>query len=206
MSPPSGPEPYLVDPSGEGDAPPSRRAAIPGLSSPAPFLGRLPALYADGDFAGRFVAAFDDVLAPVFATLDCLEAYLDPRLAPPDFLDLLGWWTAAGVQHAQPASLPARRAIVANAVPAHLARGTVRGLEQSLRRMFGVAAEITDNGGAAWSPTPAGPLPGTPEPYLRVRIRAAGPDPLPVRRIAAFIEAERPAHVPVRVEVIDQDG
>jgi phage tail-like protein len=205
MSQPSEAEPEVLDPSGAA-APPSRRAAIPGLASPAPFVERLPALYADGDFGRRFVAAFDDVLAPVFATLDCLEAYLDPRLAPSDFLDLLGRWTAAGVERAQPASLPTRRAIVANAVPAHVARGTVRGLAQSLRRMFGVTAEITDNGGTAWSPTPAGPLPGTPEPYLRVRIRSAGLDEPSVRRLAAFIEAERPAHVPVRVEVIDQDG
>jgi len=40
----------------------------------------------------RFCSAFDEVLAPVFATLDGLPAYLDPALASEDFLDWLADW------------------------------------------------------------------------------------------------------------------
>lgn len=186
--------------------PASRRAAVPGLASPAPFLDRLPALYADSDFARRFVAAFDDVLAPVFAVLDCLQAYLDPWLAPPDFVAMLGRWTAADTDGLQPASQPASpagRRLVAEAVASHAARGTIRGLTERLSRVFGVDAEVSDNGGVSWSATAAGPLPGADELYLRVRIRSADPDTLPLLRIRTLIEADRPAHVPVRIEVVD---
>ena len=200
----SGPEPEH-DAYGAG-APASRRAAVPGLASPAPFLDRLPALYADSDFARRFVAAFDEVLAPVFAVLDCLPAYLDPWLAPPDFLAMLGRWTSADTDTSQPASQPASpagRRLVAEAVASHAARGTIRGLTERLARTFGIDAEVSDNGGVSWSATAAGPLPGTDELYLRVRIRSAERDTLPLARIRTLIEDDRPAHVPVRIEVID---
>lgn len=180
----------------------SRRAAIPGLVSPAPFIDRLPAMYADSDFTQRFVAAFDDVLAPVFAVLDCLDAYLDPWLAPADFLAMLGRWTAADTDASQPDS-PEGRRLVAEASASHAARGTMRGLEERLRRVFGIDAEISDNGGVSWSTTAAGPLPGTDELYLRVRVHSANGDALPLRNIRTLIEDERPAHVPVRIEVVD---
>ncbi|MEU3573930.1 SDR family oxidoreductase, partial [Kitasatospora sp. NPDC036755] len=65
------------------------RAAVPGLPSPYPIGRLLPAMYADDDFAQRFTAGLDTVLAPVFATLDNLPAYFQPGLAPADFLDWL---------------------------------------------------------------------------------------------------------------------
>ena len=58
-----------------GDEP--RRRTRP--AQPAPIGEQLPALYADDDFAQRFTAGLDTVLAPVFSTLDNLPAYLDPR-------------------------------------------------------------------------------------------------------------------------------
>jgi phage tail-like protein len=200
-----------------GEAPASGRAAVPGLVSPAPFIDRLPALYADSDFTGRFVAAFDDVLAPVFAVLDCLEAYLDPSLAPADFLAMLGRWTAADTDASQPAlpnspdspdssdssdSSDARR-LVAEATACHAARGTIRGLAQRLTRVFGIDADISDNGGVSWSATPSGPLPGRDDLFLRVRLRAPSGDALPMQRIKTLIEDDRPAHVPVWIDVVD---
>ncbi|MGW2874684.1 hypothetical protein ACWDCZ_41715, partial [Kitasatospora sp. NPDC001225] len=65
------------------------RAAVPGLPSPHPIGELLPALFAEDDFAQRFTAGLDTVLAPVFATLDNLPAYFQPGLAPADFLDWL---------------------------------------------------------------------------------------------------------------------
>lgn len=203
-----------------GETPASGRAAVPGLVSPAPFIDRLPALYADSDFTGRFVAAFDDVLAPVFAVLDCLEAYLDPSLAPADFLAMLGRWTAADTDASQPApaaspdspdspaspdspdSADARR-LVAEATACHAARGTIRGLAQRLTRVFGIDADISDNGGVSWSATPSGPLPGSDELFLRVRLRAPSGDAVLMQHIKTLIEDDRPAHVPVWIDVVD---
>lgn len=68
------------------------RAAVPGLPSRHPIGEQLPALYAEDDFAQRFTAGLDTVLAPVFATLDSLPSYFDPRLAPADFLSWLASW------------------------------------------------------------------------------------------------------------------
>ena len=77
------------------------RAAVAGLPTPHPLAARLPAVFLDdpspvatGGFTQRFVSAFDEVLAPVFATLDCFDAYLDPGLAPDDFVAWLAGWVA----------------------------------------------------------------------------------------------------------------
>src|SRR4029453_7641000 len=74
-----------------GDA---MRATAAGLATPPPIGEHLPALFQEDEFAQRFVGALDEVLAPVFAVLDCLDAYLDPWLAPPDFVDWLADWVA----------------------------------------------------------------------------------------------------------------
>ncbi|HZG02343.1 MAG TPA: phage tail protein [Streptomyces sp.] len=181
----------------------SRRHGVEGLPTPHPFGERLPGPYAGDDFAQRFVSAFDEVLAPVLSVLDCLEAYWDPELAPEDFLDWLAGWVAAEVDGSRP--LAARRRAVARAVELHRLRGTARGLAELVRETFGVEAEVTDSGGAAWSASPGGELPGSPEPSLRVRVRADDPDSLPVPRLEALVEANRPAHVPCTVELVGRE-
>lgn len=93
------------------------RAAVPGLPSRYPIGGQLPALYAEDDFAQRFTAGLDTVLAPVFATLDNLPAYFDPRLAPADFLSWLAAWVGGVDDPRWPVEL--RREAVARAVELH---------------------------------------------------------------------------------------
>src|ERR1700730_1144995 len=65
------------------------------LPSRYPIGGLLPALYADDDFAQRFTAGLDTMIAPVVSTLDNLAAYFDSRLAPEDFLMWLASWVGA---------------------------------------------------------------------------------------------------------------
>jgi phage tail-like protein len=179
------------------------RGAVPGLGTPHPLHRRLPAIYGTDEFAGRLLAAFDEVLAPVHATLDNLAAYLDPRLAPADFVDWLAGWLAA--ETAPGWTLPQRREAVAHAVALHRARGTARGLAEQVRTVFGVWPEITENGGTAWSSTPGGPLPGTEELALTVTVRVSEPDRVPLARLRELVEANRPAHVPCTVRVIVDD-
>ena len=38
------------------------------------------------------LGALDEVLAPIISVLDCFDAYLDPRLAPLDFVDYMSSW------------------------------------------------------------------------------------------------------------------
>ncbi len=186
------------------DRPPSRRHHVAGLTSPHPFGERLPGPYAEDGFVQRFVSAFDDVLAPVLAVLDCLDAYWDPELAPEDFLDWLATWVAAEVDDGRP--LTDRRRAVARAVRLHRLRGTARGLSELLGDAFDVEAEVVDSGGATWSAAPGGELPGSPEPSLRVLIRSDDPDALPMSRLKVLVDAHRPAHVPCTVEVVGRDG
>ncbi|WP_233221085.1 phage tail protein I [Streptomyces carminius] len=186
------------DPRPAPDEHTSRRLGTEGLLSPHPFGARLPAPYAEDAFAQRFVSAFDEVMAPVLAVLDCLEAYWDPRLAPEDFLRWLAGWVAADADESRP--LAERRRAVAGAVELHRLRGTARGLAEQVREALGVEVEVTDSGGAAWSAAPGGDLPGSPEPFLRVRVRGDGPGAPSMTRLTALVDAGRPAHVPYTIE------
>jgi phage tail-like protein len=179
------------------------RGAVDGLSSPAPIVERLPAVYQEEEFVGRFVSAFDAGLAPVLATLDALHAYVDPWLAPVDFLDWLAGWVAVVLDDGW--SVDQRREFVASAVRLHAVRGTVSGVADAVRLAAGPSArriEILDSGGASWSAAPGSALPGEAVARLTVRVHAADPDGLDRRRIEAAVESAKPAHVPHTVEVV----
>ena len=111
------------------------RGSIAGLASAAPVALRLPGVLQEDEFLQRFVGAFDDGLAPVLATLDCLAAYVDPWLAPQDFLDYLAAWV--GVELDDAWTLAQRREIVAGAALVHRRRGTVRGIADAVRLAVG---------------------------------------------------------------------
>ena len=57
------------------------------LLSPRPLGETLPSVYLTDFFAQQLCAAFDELLAPIFATLDCFPAFLDPSTTPKDMLD-----------------------------------------------------------------------------------------------------------------------
>lgn len=177
------------------------RAAVEDLETPHPLHAQLPGVYAGHDFADRLLGALDGVLAPVFATLDCLPGYLDPLLAPADFVDWLGGWVGADLDAGWP--LPRRREAVARAVQLHRLRGTRRGLAEQIQMAFGVTAEIAESGGTNWSASPRSPLPGSAEAALMVRVRVQEPAAFPRAQLRAFVEANRPAHVPCQVEVVE---
>ncbi|WP_406475459.1 phage tail protein [Streptomyces sp. NBC_01615] len=176
------------------------RAAVPGLPSRYPIGGQLPALYADDDFAQRFTAGLDTVLAPVFATLDNLPAYLDPRVAPTDFVAWLASWVGAADDPDWP--VEQRREAVVRAVELHRWRGTRRGLVEGLRLALGVHAEVTGDGGAAWSSTAGAGLPPEPPSGPLVRVWPDREERVDVDRVRAIVRAMCPVHTVCRVEVL----
>lgn len=176
------------------------RAAVPGLPSRYPIGGQLPALYADDDFAQRFTAGLDTVLAPVFATLDNLPAYLDPRVTPSDFLAWLASWVGAADDPRWPLEL--RREAVARAVELHRWRGTRRGLVEGLRLTLGVHAEVTGDGGAVWSSTAGADLPPQPPAETLVRVWPARETRVDPDRVREVVRAMCPVHIVCRVEVL----
>ncbi len=170
------------------------RGSVPGLVSPHPIGQQLPAVYLEDDFAQRFTAGLDEVLAPVLLTLDCLDAYFDLELAPSDFLDWLAGWVAAPVDGDRPPDV--RRELVRHAVEVHRWRGTAWGVELALRVATGARVEVTDNGGVTCSATPTDPPPTDEVPQVRVRVHGDVDEAL-VRHVLA---SAVPAHVLVTLE------
>jgi phage tail-like protein len=188
------------------------RGGVEDLASPQSLAVGLPGAFFGNDFTVGLVQAFDDVLAPVFATLDDFDAYLDPRYAPEDFLRWLAGWLGFPVDERWPAER--LRAHLADAVEALLWRGTVRGVAAAVRAYTGRQPRVTDSGGVASSARPLGDLPGEPRPRLLVEVTDTGTgagkgratdagavDPAVVDRIVAEV---KPAHV--RHEVVVTRG
>jgi phage tail-like protein len=177
------------------------RGAILDLPSAAPFGPMLPAIYQEDEFSMRFVGGFDDVLAPILTTLDCLIDYFDPALTPTDFLDWLASWV--GIEVDESWATERRRAAVATAVEMYRMRGTISGLRANLEVLSGGQVEITDSGGVAWSTSPMGELPGQDSPRLAVRVSVPEVSERTTKAIDAIVAAAKPAHVVHRVEVVE---
>ncbi len=179
------------------------RRAVPGLRSPHPIGETLPGPYQDDDFAQRFCAALDEVLAPVLSTLDCLPAYLDPALTPPDVLDWLAGWV--GMAEATRWPLERRQALVARAAQLHAWRGTPFAVRELVEVATGIVPELEDSGGVTWSRDPQGRLPGRRRPELVVRVHPppeGASDSLPeVALLTRLVALVAPAHLPWRVEI-----
>jgi phage tail-like protein len=175
------------------------RGMIEGLPTPHPIGLRLPGVFADDDFAMAFVRGLDEVLSPVFNTLDCIDAYLDPYLAPADFLGWLAGWI--GVELGADDDLTGQRQLMTEVVGLYGLRGTAVALRRLLEIFTRGEVEISDSGGASWSPVPGGEFPGSPEPSVTVRVRSPAVDEATVRGLVA---AGTPAHVVHQVEVISE--
>jgi phage tail-like protein len=181
------------------------------LVNPHPLAESLPGVYRDAwiderrrtarePFGTRFISALDTVLAPVLATLDNLDAYLDAGTTPEDFLAWLGEWVAASVDAGWPEDR--RRAFVGQAAELYRRRGTAVGLRDHVQIHTGGTVEIVENGASAWSAKPDGKLPGSPEPVVVIRVTVDDPDAIDRTKLEAMVHASKPAHVVHRLEVL----
>ena len=176
------------------------RGLIEGLPSPFPTLDTLTALLQDDPFVQRFSRGIDDVMAPVYLTLDNLDAYFDPATAPPDFVGWLADWVGIAIDENWP--VDRQRALVGGAVDLYQWRGTRRGLAAHVALYTGVEPEIEESGGCEWSLTPGTAPPGTAEPAVVVRVAVADPAAIDTNRLDRIVSASKPAHVLHRVEVV----
>lgn len=180
------------------------RGVVPDLVSGVPMSLRLPGVYQEDEFTERFLSAFDAALAPVVATLDGLAGYVDPWLAPADFLGWLMSWV--GVEGDDAWTVPQRRAIVAGAALLHRRRGTIQGIAEAVRLTVaeGCDVEVVDSGATSWSADLTQDLPGTTPPVVTVRVLVPGPsdaERVDVRRVQELLASVKPAHVAHQVEV-----
>ncbi|MEN3359148.1 MAG: hypothetical protein V7637_3130 [Mycobacteriales bacterium] len=168
------------------------RAGVEGLRPPRSLAAGLPPAFFGNDFTAELIRAFDEVLAPVFASLDDFDAYLDPRYAPDDFVRWLAGWL--GFPMDERWAVPLIRRHFGDAREGLLRRGTLAGVAAAVRAYTGGTPRLSDNGGVAWSNRPLGPLPG--EARARLLVHVDNPDgtvdPEVVDRIVA---ATKPAHV-----------
>jgi phage tail-like protein len=176
------------------------RGVVKGLASPHPMGPALPALYQDDDFAQRFLGALDEVIAPIYSTLDNFDSYLDPRLTPDDFLSWLAGWVGIALDEGWDEER--RRAIVARAAELYRMRGTAIGLAGQVEIQTGGRVEIAENGATGWSVDPGGELPGSPEPLVVVRVTVPDPKAVDTQRLDALVSAGKPAHVLHRIEIV----
>jgi phage tail-like protein len=179
---------------------PARRGLIESLPSPRPIGTELPAAFQEDEFCQRMMASFDEILAPLFTTLDCLDTYLDPRLAPHDFVDWLASWV--GVDIDETWTLERRRRLILDAVALYRVRGTAAGLAAHVNLYAGVTPEIDETGGCEWSQTAGSPLPGSPHPGLTVRLRVEDDANVKRTTVSRIVDASRPAHMPFQVEIL----
>jgi phage tail-like protein len=178
------------------------RGLIADLPSPAPFGAALPAIYQEDDLSARLVTAFDEVIAPAFSTLDNFTAYIDPALAPDDFLDWLAGWVGLLLDETWP--IERRRAFIALAAELYRARGTAAGLAAQVRLFTAGEVEIVESGGSAWSTTADAAAPGSADFSLVVRVKPPAKGKLDAARLDALVAQAKPAHVGHRVEVISR--
>jgi len=176
------------------------RGPLEGLASAHPLGFMLPPIYYEDSLAQRLTASLDEVLAPVMSELDNLQAYLDPGVAPSDFVEWLAGWVGIALDETWPPDR--QRALVGQAGELYRWRGTVRGLAALLALYVQAEPEITETGGTAWSPVPGGEVPGDAVPHLKVLIRVPDPAAVDVTRIEAVIWGAKPAGVPHEIEVV----
>jgi phage tail-like protein len=110
---------------------------------PSRLLAYLPAIYADDPFLGGYLNIFDAVWQPLERQIDQLHAYVNPRLAPPEFLAWLGTWLDLILDENWPETR--RRTLIRNAADLYARRGTAGGLRDYLTIFLGVTPEIEED-------------------------------------------------------------
>jgi len=172
------------------------------VPNPVALITRLPAILQEDEFLARWLSAFDDVIAPVYVTLDNLDAYVRPAYAPVDFLEWLAGWVDVAVDEAW--TEQQRRSIVAGAVSLHRRAGTAGGIRDAIQLAAGPEATVVveESGGTRWSETPGAELPGSASAEVVITITVPTGDPAELvarfERVAAGVV---PAHLPTRVSV-----
>jgi phage tail-like protein len=160
-----------------------------------PLINRLPSLYQDGAFIEQFTAGLDVVLAPVIATLDCLDSYIDPAVAPPDFVGWLGDWVGLRLDEDW---------TVAAAV-LFASRGTAHGLSDEIELYTGGAAEVDDPGRVWTSALPTGDEERhsrrSADRTVRVTVDVTNATEVNWPALQVLVRDAVPAHLPVEIEL-----
>jgi len=169
--------------------------------------GPVPALFHEDPLFLGLCAAFDELLGPVVTALDCFAAYLDPWLAPGDFLGWLGTLVGVPPDPGDHSEQP-QRARIAGAVYAYRTRGTAAGLRAVVAAATGLPAEqiaVTESGAVTWSTTPGAAVSPPFDPVVTITVVVPpGRDPAVVAACArAAAEPALPLFSQLRIEMVE---
>ncbi len=128
------------------------KVAAPVLIDPFPpgiphdksnWMKYLPAIFDEDEFTGRYLLIFESMLAPIIWHIDHFDFYLDPDLAPTEWLQWIASWFDLLLVPQLP--LERQRMVINQLGWLFLRRGTKAGLERLLELYFGVTPQITEN-------------------------------------------------------------
>ena len=106
------------------------------------YLQHLPEIYADDDFASRFLMLFESFWKPVGQQIDQVDLYFDPDLTPPAFVPWLASWLGMPVDPFLP--LERVRLLLKHALVLFQRRGTRQALKTYLEIYTAGESKITE--------------------------------------------------------------
>jgi phage tail-like protein len=179
------------------------RGTVTDVPITRPIVRELPAIYQDGMFITEFTGGLDQVVAPAMSVLDCLHAYIDPAVAPADFVAWLGGWVGVTLQ--EDWTLERRRTFVARAAELFARRGTAHGLRDEVELYSGGSAEIVDPGGVWTSGVPTDPADRAgrrrDDRTVQVTVDVEDGSAINWPALQELIRDAVPAHLPVEIEL-----
>ena len=176
------------------------RGTVDGLATPYPLSGMVPGVLQEDPFLVRWTSGLDDVIAPVISALDCLGAYVDPLLAPPDFLEWLAAWVGAALDDHWPDER--RRRTVLAAASLHRLRGTTEGIRSVVALATGGDVEIVEPGSTSWATSPTDDPKPDEGAAILVRVHVDQPDAVRAAALDELVSLSKPAHLPHVIEVL----
>lgn len=176
------------------------RDGIPKSASSRLYLRKnLPAIYQEGDFGLRFLAALETLLDPIVAYLDSLPSHITAELAPKDWLIMLCAWL--GIEIDEGWAEERLRDLVKHAADLSRMRGTKTGLELGLQIAFPhLPLRVEESGGVVTATDPA-ELPPQKEAAGFVVFCDQPLDEHEQASLARMIEHIKPVHVSYRLKV-----
>ena len=150
------------------------------------YLQYLPPIYHADPFVGRFLLAFEGLLAPIELTVGNFDLYLDPRTAPAFFLDQLAGWVGLTLDEKWP--LEKRRAVLAKAAELYRRRGTRWSLARHLEIYTGITPEISEPEDQPF--------------HFRVLLRVPRGQEVDRATVERIIVANKPTHTTFALEIL----
>ena len=106
------------------------------------YLDYLPGLYREDRFMAQYLNIFEDIMGPLERTVDNLESYFDPLIAPESLVPWLASWL--DLTPGPGWTVKRWRELIKSAALLHRLRGTKRGLSEYLRIYTGNIPEISE--------------------------------------------------------------